>query len=406
MTRHLSRPSLRAELLATFAILSVAALLAAVTTVVLLYERVEPELGVAYAGLIIAADVGVVIALFAFQINRLIARPLRDVAETAEAIAAGDLQRRVEPTGATEVDQLAQSVNRMTERLLEEQAHLVRAEKLASIGRLAAGIAREIGHPLRALDAHRRVLRDCAAHDPRARASLDALERETARIDRIVRGLRDYSRPAAPSPTPIDVNASLRHVVDLLCAQGVLRRMELRLELSNEMPHVHGERQDLEQLFVNLMINAAHAVGGVGTIAIKTTCATRADIEEGMVRAGDAPGASVPHPPSPRVRRWLESDHPPEAVVKVVVADSGDGVPEEDAERVFDPFVSTGEHGADSGLALAIVLRIADNFRGIVWVQPAREGGSAFHVLFPLVLSATEFRPGAHFSTEPEPTFV
>jgi signal transduction histidine kinase len=160
--------------------------------------------------------------------------------------------------------------------------------------------------------------------------------------------------------------------------------VSLRLELAAEAPRVHGERHDLEQMLVNLLLNAAHAVEGTGTVAIRTTCISRATLQEGMVRAGDSPGASTPHPPSPRVRRWLDSAQRPEEVVKVVVADSGPGVPPEDGERIFDPFFTTRAPGKGTGLGLAIVLRIVENFRGIVWVQSAREGGAAFHLLLPL----------------------
>jgi two-component system, NtrC family, sensor kinase len=275
-------------------------------------------------------------------------------------------------------------VNRMTDRLIDEQTQLVRAEKLASVGRLAAGIAHEIGNPLGALNGYSHILRGCMKGDPLATDAITGFERETLRIDRIVRGLLDYARPRKPTPLPIDVNESLRHVVDLLNAQGVLRRVSLRLELANESPRVYGERHDLEQVFVNVLLNAAHAAEPTGAVTIRTTCLTRATLEAGMVRAGDAPGTTVPHLPSPRVHRWLESENRPEEVVKIIIADSGPGVPPEDSERIFDPFYTTREPGKGTGLGLAIVLRIVENFQGIVWVQSAREGGAAFHLLFPL----------------------
>ena len=405
MTRPVSRPSLRTELLVHFAILAVAALFFAVAAVVLLYGHVEPQRGALYISLLVAADVIIVVTVVAIQIHRLIVHPLRDIAATAEAIAAGDLRRRVSPHDSLELNQLADSVNRMTERLLEEQAQLVRAEKLASVGRLAAGIAHEIGNPLGALNGYSHLLRGHVAANPLALEAVTGFERETARIDRIVRGLLDYARPRRPTPVPIDVNESLRHVVDLLSAQGVLRRMELRLELANEAPRVYGERHVLEQLMVNLLINASHAVEGTGILAIRTTCISRVELEEGMVRAGDAPGGA-PHPPSPRVRRWLESEHRPSDVVKLVVADSGPGVPADDAERIFDPFFTTREPGKGTGLGLAIVLRIVENFQGIVWVQKAREGGAAFHVLLPLAPALEGQRAPGQIATEPVPTFV
>ncbi len=118
--------------------------------------------------------------------------------------------------------------------------------------------------------------------------------------------------------------------------------------------------------------------------SVRRTCMSRALLEEGMTRANARPGTTVPHEPSPRVRRWLESENRPEEVVKIVVADSGPGVPEQDRERIFDPFFTTREPGKGTGLGLAIVLRIVENFQGIVWAQSSREGGAAFHVLFPL----------------------
>jgi two-component system, NtrC family, sensor kinase len=403
MTRPVSRPSLRTELLVNFAILALAALVFAVATVVLIYDRVEPARGVIHISVLVAVDVMVVVAFGAFQIHRLIVRPLRETAAAAEAIAGGDLRRRIESQASLELNQLADSVNRMTERLLEEQAQLVRAEKLASVGRLAAGIAHEIGNPLGALNGYTHILRGHVAANPMALDAVTGFERETARIDRIVRGLLDYARPRRATPVPIDINESVRHVVDLLSAQGVLRRVSLRLELSNEGPRVHGERHDLEQLFVNLLLNAAHAVEGTGTVAIRTTCMSRATLQDGMVRAGDSPGASVPHPPSPRVRRWLESEHRPDEVVKIVVADSGPGVPPEDSERIFDPFFTTREPGRGTGLGLAIVLRIVENFQGIVWVQSAREGGAAFHLLLPLAPPAVALPDVSITTTAPFP---
>ena len=403
MTRPVSRPSLRTELLVNFAILAVAALFFAVATVVLLYDRVDPASGVVYVSMLVAADVMVVVALGAFQIHRLIVRPLRETAAAAEAIAAGDLRRRIASQGSLELHQLADSMNRMTDRLLEEQAHLVRAEKLASVGRLAAGIAHEIGNPLGALNGYSHILRGRIADDALSLEAITGFDRETARIDRIVRGLLDYARPRRATPTPIDINESVRHVADLLSAQGVLRRVSLRLELSNDAPRVYGERHDLEQLLVNLLLNAAHAVEGTGTVAIRTTCMSRATLQEGMVRSSDSPGATAPHPPSPRVQRWLQSDHQPDEVVKLVIADSGPGVPVEDSERIFDPFFTTREPGKGTGLGLAIVLRIVENFRGIVWVQTAREGGAAFHLLLPLAPPPTDTLEQRLSTTAPFP---
>ncbi|MEO8564190.1 MAG: ATP-binding protein [bacterium] len=392
MTRPVSRPSLRTELLIDFGILATAALLFAVATTVLLHGRVEPRREVLYLALVIAADVSIVAIVAAHMIDRCLVRPLREVNAATEKIAAGSFVHRLQPHASLELDRLAENVNRLAERLVDEQALLASAEQRSSVSELAASLAKELGNPLVMLNGFGRSLRAQNAGNQLALDAVAGMERETARIDRVVRALHDYARPSQPAQAPIDVNASLRHVVDLLSAQGVLRRMELRLELANETPHVLGERDQLEQLLANLVLNASQAVEGIGTVAIRTTCIARADLEAGMVRAGDAPGAMVPHPPSPSVRRWLQAEHPPEEVVKIVVADSGPGVPVENRERIFDPFFTTSEPGQGTGLGLAIAQRIVESFQGIVWVQPAREGGAAFHVLLPLAASGTDVR--------------
>ena len=381
--------SLRTELLATFAILAVAALVFAVASVVLLYDAADPARGALYICLLIAADVAVVVAFGAYKLRGLVLQPLRAAAAAAEAIADGDLRRRVDGQQSRELQQVATSVNRMTERLLHEQAQLVRAEKLASVGRLAAGIAHEIGNPLGALNGYAHLLRAAAERDPATREAVSGVERETARIDRIVRGLLEYARPKRPIPTPIDINDTLRRVVDLLSAQGLLRRVSLIMELANEGPFVYGELHELEQVFVNLLLNAADAVDHTGVIAIRTTCMPGEMLETGaMRRSSDSRLTLVPHPPSPRVQQWLGAAGRPSWVVKIVVADSGPGVAEEHAERVFDPFYTTKDPGKGTGLGLSIVARVVENLEGIVWVQRAREGGAAFHLLFPLAEAA------------------
>jgi signal transduction histidine kinase len=378
--------SLRTELLVNFAILAVSALVFAVASVVLLYDTIDPGRAILYISLLIAADVAVVVVYGAFQLRRLIVQPLRRTVAAAEAIAAGDLARRVEPHASLELAQLGASVNRMTERLLHEQAQLVRVEKLASVGRLAAGIAHEIGNPLGAIAGYAHLLRVGARGDERTLEVVGGLEREAARIDRIVRGLLDYARPRRLSPTPIDVNAALRHVVDLVNEQGHLRRVALVMTLSNDSPVVHGDRHELEQVCVNLLLNAADAAGENGVIAVSTTVMSRQIIEAGFERrASDAAARGTRHQPSPRVSTWLSRERHADRFVKVIVADSGAGVPEADADRIFDPFFTTKEPGKGTGLGLAIVARTVDNFGGIVWVERAREGGAALHIFLPLV---------------------
>ncbi|MEP6765589.1 MAG: ATP-binding protein [Gemmatimonadaceae bacterium] len=319
------------------------------------------------------------------QTIRLIETPLEQSIAAAEMIAGGDTSRRVPPGKTKEFDALAASVNRMTEQLLEADQQRLRVEKLATLGRLAAGIAHEVGNPLAAIATYGHVVRLRAADTPAFTEPLDAMDREVVRIDRIVRGLLDYARPRLLTPKPVAIDEVLGQTLQLLADQGITRRIKVERELSAEDGLVYGEKHDLEQLFVNLMLNAIDAMNGEGKLVIRTrTTSVNDAVAARLKRRNDAPGERFPHEPSGRAAAWIARADRPEAVLQVVIADSGPGVKPEDAERIFEPFFSTKEVGKGTGLGLAIVARIAENLGGTVWVQKAREGGAAFVLLFPL----------------------
>jgi two-component system NtrC family sensor kinase len=316
---------------------------------------------------------------------RLIEAPLAVSVEVAERIARGDTSCRL-PGGETrEFDALATGVNRMTELLLEADQQRLRVEKLATLGRLATGIAHEVGNPLAAVATYAEVVRLRAGNAADLVEPLDAMDREIARIDRIVRGLLDYARPRLLTPKPVSVDDVVRGTLQLIADQGVTRRVQVERELSASEGLVYAERHDLEQLFVNLFLNAVDAMHGEGKLAIRSRITS---VQEALAaasqRRGDAPQDRFPHQPSGRAAAWVSRADRPEAVLQVVIADSGPGVALEDAERIFEPFFSTKAAGQGTGLGLAIVARIAENLGGTVWVQRAREGGAAFVLLFPL----------------------
>lgn len=378
-----SRTSLRAELLVGLGLLTAAALIVAVASVVLFWGFIDSSNGALWLALLVGGDVAVFVVLGAYQLKSVVTGPLARAVEATTAIADGDLSRRVPDAPIRELGTLAASINRMTDHLLAEQVQRIRAEKLAGIGRLAAGVAHEIGNPLGAIIGYAHLLRKSTAHDPQAVEILDGLERESARIDRIVRGLLDYARPHRNTSNRVDVNETVRSVARLLTDQGVFKRIELSITLDERAPLVRGERHELEQMLVNLLLNAADAMDRNGRLAVVTHRFGDGLMEQSIARReGDVPQASVARSPLPRVQQWLEASQPSE-ILKLVVADSGPGIAEEDAERVFDPFFSTKQPGQGTGLGLAIVARVVDDMRGSIWVQRAREGGAAFHVVLP-----------------------
>jgi signal transduction histidine kinase len=322
------------------------------------------------------------------QVALLVEEPLAECVAATEAIAAGDNQRRVAPTETAEFQQLAASINRMTEQLLAANQQRMRVEKLATMGRLAAGISHEIGNPASAIANYAHVLRQRTAQVPGAAQPLDALEREITRIDRIMRGLLDYARPKRLTPRPIAVDGIIDDVVRLLSDQGVLRHVRIERELGAPDGTIYAERHDLEQVFVNLVLNAADAMDEAGTLAIRTVVrdvqAFRAAMDQ---RRSDPVPTQWAHRPSRRALAWLARPDAPSRFLQVVLADSGAGVPTEDEERIFEPFYSTKQPGKGTGLGLAIVASTIENLGGTIWVQRAREGGAAFVVLLPLYSS-------------------
>ncbi|HEU4994010.1 MAG TPA: ATP-binding protein [Gemmatimonadaceae bacterium] len=375
--------SLRTELLLNTALIAATALALAVASVVVLYGVFDSRQGAIYISVLVAADVCVLVGYVAYQVERKILRPLRDAMTAAEAIAAGDLARRLPAGNTVEMSNLAESINRMTDTLLEDRTQLVRAEKMASVGRLASGVAHEIGNPLGAINGYTHLLRAAVPADSKdAEEALTGIDREASRIDRIVRGLLDYARARPRTPGPVDLNDTARTVVELLTTQGLLKHIDLELSPAAEATHVSGDRHDLEQVLVNLLLNAVDAMDGRGSLSLIIRRTTRSEMMAGG-RRSDGPEPKQHHPATPRALRWLDAGGG-EEVAMVAVTDSGPGIPEEDFDKVFEPFYTTKDPGKGTGLGLAIVARAIENFGGTIWVSRSREGGAAFRILLPV----------------------
>lgn len=380
------KPALRTELLFYLSFLAAAALLVGVATM-LVVNTLAPERTFVLLMVLVALEVGVFVVFGGYLVHRLVLRPLGHVVATADAVAAGDLARRAPDAETRDFSTLAERLNRMTDHLLDAQGQLVRSEKLASIGRLAAGIAHEVGNPLGAVGTYVEVLRRRGGADPEVIAGV---ARELGRIDGIVRGLLDYARPHEEPLAPLDAAAVVRGAYQLLEAQGALRPVRSSLDLAPDVPPILGRRHLLEQAIVNLVLNAVDAAGagngaGEGVVIVG---ARRWDYElrnPDPKRATDPPPARFPRAPERRpARAEFVAGQPG---VLLFVADSGPGVPRDDRDKVFDPFYTTKAPGRGTGLGLAIVARAVDDMGGVIWVDNAREGGAAFKMFFPVVKS-------------------
>jgi two-component system NtrC family sensor kinase len=319
------------------------------------------------------------------RVRQIVEQPLAEGVAAAEAIAAGEHTRRLAPSATLEFDQLARSINRMTEQLLSANQLRMRVEKLATMGRIAAGVSHEIGNPLSAIANYAHLLRMRTGEVPGATAPLDALEREIGRIDRIMRGLLDYSRPRRLTPRPVVVDSVLQDALRLLADQGVTRRFTVSSAFEAPRGTVYAERHDLEQMFVNLILNAVDAMDREGQLVFRTrVIGAAAFTETSGKRRTDTEQDPWTHRPGRRALAWLARPDAPSQFLQIVIADSGTGVAPEDEERIFEPFFSTKQPGKGTGLGLAIVASTIENLGGTIWVQRAREGGAAFIILLPL----------------------
>jgi two-component system, NtrC family, sensor kinase len=395
------RGSLRAELLFNLTFLVLAATLLGLST-----REVVRASGPGSGWLLvvlIALDAAVFLLLANHLIHRLVLRPVGAAVDAAQAIAAGEYGRRAPDAGSREMAALSAALNRMTEQLLENQEtlaanvrslddtnrlllatqrDLVEAEKLASIGRLAAGIAHEVGNPLGALMGYAALLRRRAV-DPELAAGVEA---EARRIDRIVRGLLDYARPAPAEREPVDVNAAVRSAAGRLAEQGALEGVEVVLRLADALPPVQGAEHLLEQAFVNLFDNARRAMPDGGTLAVHTALVRYAGgAPLPTRRAHDPPGVSYAHLRRPRVASIRDPHRiePGTETVRVTVADTGGGIPPAEIDKVFDPFFTTRPPGEGTGLGLAIVASTVADFGGRIEASSAAGGGAVFTLSLP-----------------------
>ena len=363
-----------------------------------------------FMGVLLAADLAILFFFARHLLDRLLLAPMDRLVAGTERIVDGDCDHRLPEEGTEEMDRLVQGVNRMAERLIHDRNRLadnvrsldetnrelvettdelVRTARLASVGTMASGLAHEVGNPLGALLGYLDVA-ERRAHDPESLSSTLAHARtEARRIDRIVQSLLAFTRPVPRNGAPppgIDLNGLVPRVLDLLSTQGVTTRMTVNWDPAPDLPRVEGEPHHLEQVLVNLLINARDALGDRegGTVRISA-------------RVGEGPGRMTPRrrEDDPREadfthRRRGEALRSSGArlqearrVVALQVEDDGPGIAAELRESLFDPFVTGKEPGEGMGLGLAISARMVEELGGRIEAENREEGGARFTLLLP-----------------------
>jgi len=237
---------------------------------------------------------------------------------------------------------------KMERELQETQLQLIQSEKMASLGKLAAGVAHEINNPLGGiLIFSKMLLEDLPSDDPR-REDLGRICDEATRCKEIVKGLLEFARQTSYKMEPIDLNRALVQGISLLENQALFHNIRILKNLDPNLPPVPANASQLNQVFMNIILNAAEAMDGQGTLTVTT-------------RLGSEKNTVI-----------------------VEFNDTGSGIKEEHLTRIFDPFFTTKEVGKGTGLGLSMSYGIVEKHHGRIWVKSKEGEGATFIIELPV----------------------
>ena len=318
---------------------------------------IKMSINLQVAALVLVIAVGTIINV---KLATSIASPIRTLEKITQKISRGDFSERIEVKGGDELASLEASFNLMEEKLKtalwslehtieklrEKQAQLVEAEKLASVGKLAAGIAHEINNPLTSvLTFSNLMLEQCPHTDPRYE-KLKLMARETGRARNIVRQLLNFGRESLIKPVKININQPVSEITDSLVAQDAFKGIELDMQLAENLPEVYADPAQMGQVVLNILLNAIHSISPPGRIGIRT------GLKENSV--------------------------------ELAFSDTGAGIPEEHLHKIFDPFFTTKDSTKGTGLGLAVSYGIIKKHGGNIEVMSAPGKGTTFTVRLPI----------------------
>jgi len=326
------------------------------------------------------------LALFGFYlIYRSTIRPINRLVKRVEEFKEGDTFFLTSGAEQNEFGKLSSSLNVMLRRLEDNKAELktgirslekanlelqqaqeeiIRSEKLASVGRLASGVAHEIGNPIGIVLGYLGLLEGSDLNDEERRDFINRIEKEIGRINRTIRNLLDFSRPSKGEMRVVSVHKIIGDMVDILKPQPMVSDSEIFLDKGTKKDTVLADPDKLKQVFLNLSMNAIDAMGAgqskdesqKNTLSIQTSLSTETKADK-------------------RVNK---------SKIHIEFIDNGSGIPAEDLTRIFDPFYTTKEPGKGTGLGLSVSLRIIEDIGGDIKVKSEPGKGTKIIVILPI----------------------
>ena len=289
-------------------------------------------------------------------VRRSVTRPINELIRRIKEIAQGQNQQSIEIKGRDEVASLAREFNLMCQQLQQSHARLLdqqqeklkleqelrHSERLASVGRLAAGLAHEIGTPLNIIGGRAEFLLRRPRSPEELKENLDVIRSQSDRITAIVRQLLEFSRRREPVFQPVDLLALLDHVKYLLAHQLQEKNIRVEMEVIGIIPKIRADPDLLEQVFINLYSNSLHAAAPGGVIKIGAEITDRGPVKDSLA-----------------AEHWL----------RISFEDNGAGIDLEHMGRVFDPFFTTKDIGEGTGLGLSVSYGIIQEHGGDIRVE-------------------------------------
>jgi two-component system NtrC family sensor kinase len=306
------------------------------------------------AGTVLALGLGYVIA------NKM-SRPVKQLIEASAQVSQGNLSPEIGPISKSEIGLLQKTFKEMLTSLqerdkkqrVESEIKLLQSEKQASIGKLAGGVAHEINNPLTGIFTFTHMLLRRKDIPEDLRPDLETIAQETERVRKIVKGLLDFSRQTELDREPTDVNRLIRHTMSLIENQALIKGVSLNFEQGEGLPMITLDRNQMQSVLLNIIINALDATDPGGSITVTS----------GIGVSTSKPGQNG---------------------IEILCTDTGCGIPPENLNKLFDPFFTTKDVGHGTGLGLSVSYGIVERHGGTIWVQSKVGKGTTFKVWLPM----------------------